>query len=135
MVEIGPVSADLRDCVIHEPLEQVDHVGRLVDEHAAAFGVPASAPRIGQVIRGSRQLYMVKLPSTGRPILPASIAAFIRRTGSYQRRWLITPSLVWCRRAAASIASQSSRLAASGFSTRTWTPDSAARIAGSACSG
>ena len=36
---------------------------------------------------------MVKTPSTGRPILPASMASFIRRTGSYHRRWLMTPSL------------------------------------------
>ena len=50
MVQVGPVAADFRDRVIHEPFEQVEHVGRLVDENAAAFGIPAAAPGIGLVI-------------------------------------------------------------------------------------
>ena len=58
---------------------------------------------------------MTNVPSTGRPILPASMATLIRTTGSYQRRWLMTPSLIACRRAAASMASQSARLAAIGY--------------------
>ena len=47
----------------------------------------------------------------------------------------MTPSRVPALRDAASMASQSARLAASGFSTRAWTPASAARITGPACSG
>ena len=47
----------------------------------------------------------------------------------------MTPSLTPFCRAAAIIASQSSRLAASGFSTRTWAPALAASIAGRACRG
>ena len=57
MVEVGPVAADLGDLVAHEPAQQVEHVGRLVDEHAAALGVPAAAPGVGLVIATGRASY------------------------------------------------------------------------------
>ena len=50
MVQVGPVAADLGHVVVHQPLKQVEHVGRLVDENAAAFGIPAAAPGIGLVV-------------------------------------------------------------------------------------
>src|SRR5688500_5795213 len=50
---------------------------------------------------------MATVPRIGSPILPASIAAFIRITGSKNRRWLTTPSLRPLRLAAPIIASHS----------------------------
>src|SRR2546421_7026658 len=49
MVDVGPLALDLGGRP-HEPQEHVEVVRRLVDEYAAAFSVPAAAPRVGAVV-------------------------------------------------------------------------------------
>ena len=51
MIQVGPVAADLGDLVVHEPDEQIEHVGRLVDQYAAPFRVPFAARGIGLEVR------------------------------------------------------------------------------------
>ncbi len=50
VVEVRPAAADLVD-LAHEPLQEIELVGRLVDQHAAAFAGPLAAPGIRLVIR------------------------------------------------------------------------------------
>ena len=50
MVQVGPVAADLDDLVVHEPDQEVEHVGRLVHEDAAPLGVPLAPPGIGPIV-------------------------------------------------------------------------------------
>ena len=132
VVQVSPVPADLVYLVAHQPCEQVEHMGRLVDEHAAAFGIPAAAPGIRAVvgwvapaIHGERAQHR-----------PADFARVDCVFHAFDR---LVPAaladdaeLVWCSLAAASIASQSERLAASGFSTSTWVPARAAVIVAAA---
>ncbi len=40
MILVGPVAADLGDLVVREPDEQIEHVGRLVDQYAARWSAP-----------------------------------------------------------------------------------------------
>ena len=49
MREIGPIARDLIDRP-HQPLQNVQVVRRLVNQHAAAFGRPLTAPRVGPVV-------------------------------------------------------------------------------------
>ncbi len=49
MIQVGPVTAYLVD-LPHEPLQKVEVVRRLVNQDAAALGVPATAPRVGLII-------------------------------------------------------------------------------------
>ena len=127
MIEVGPVAADLGDLVVHEPAQQVEHVRRLVDQHAAPLGVPLAAPGVGPVVR----LVAPAIHRERAQHRPADLAGVDRLLHPPHR--LVPPPLAddaeldpVLVRAAASIASQSSRLAASGFSTRTCTPASAA---------
>src|SRR5271165_2538919 len=73
---------------------------------------------------------MVAVPSTGRPRRPRSSARRIRWQGGKKRRCETTPIVAPPACAAATIASQSARQEAIGFSTRTWTPARAAAIVG-----
>ena len=118
VIEIGPVAADLGDLVVHQPVEQVEHVGRLVDEHAAALGDPASSPGIRLIVSGVAPAIHRENAQHG----PADLACIDRRL--HAPDGFVPPPLAdhaqlraGTAAAAASIASQSSRLAAIGFST------------------
>ena len=132
MIQVGPVAADLGDLVVHEPDEQIEHVGRLVDQYAAPFRVPFAAPGIGLVVR-------LVAPAIHRETAQHGPADLAGIDGLLHPPYRLIPSpladdskLDPVCRAAAIIASQSSRLAASGFSTRAWAPALAASIAGRA---
>ena len=51
MIDVRPPAGEFQHLVAHHPEEEVDMMGCLIDEDAAAFGVPTSAPRVGAVVR------------------------------------------------------------------------------------
>ena len=91
VVEVGRPAHQLLH-LAHQPQQDVELVGRLVDQHPAALSLPRAAPGVALVVVPAAPAQDGRRAQHGPPDPAGSIASFTRRTEGYQRRWETVPS-------------------------------------------